>query len=77
MNKNTPPALNMFLLTDLSCFVIKTNIGNGWRVVVRVEHDRVLSGRKGLKSLRASKKNATWGGRRLGGPSRMYQRPGR
>lgn len=50
MNKNTPPALNMFLLTDLSCFVIKTNIGNGWRVVVRVEHDR--SARKGQSQIK-------------------------
>jgi hypothetical protein len=67
MNKNTAPALNMFLLTDLSCFVIKTNIGNGWRVVVRVEHDRVLSGRKGLKSLRASKKKGNMQPQEVGG----------
>jgi hypothetical protein len=46
------------------------------------EHDQVLGGRKGLKSLRTSKKNENmqpqevgdWGG---GTPCRMYQRSGR
>jgi hypothetical protein len=53
-----------------------------WRLgVQRGEHDWVLGDRKGLKALRASRKNGNmqpWEvGGWWGGPSRMYQRPER